>query len=405
MSNRMLLLAVWLCWVESYFFTHAIMDDAQVYDVKIEGNTVAKIQTKTRFLLDNEEIVLPNNANATGRREDPSFFVDFNWEADKKFQMHFKEAENIAYLVEASLSTKDANIDWNLGFNLRDSNASYTCSALFSVANKSQGYAKLVMRRNRFQVFHFDKDFSSPVACPEDGQDMVPGEWNLTTSDGIPCVRLEGAMAFNISYLTMERHNATAKINLPPTAVVLPEKSFCFSPDTTVNTTMEQTVVLGFYDNWNLTLHFTRDGNITKDNWDDHWIIDSVGLQFVYENEHFPSTLHPGTGKEEMKNKVGPHGEGSLNLFRTMKDRSYSCNALMETAVVNNFTLLTKSLHAQAFMYEPQYFPVESCAADLMTSDLVPIIIGAALAILIVIVLVAYLIGRARTRRQTYENI
>lgn len=45
------------------------------------------------------------------------------------------------------------------------------------------------------------------------------------------------------------------------------------------------------------------------------------------------------------------------------------------------------------------------CALDSRTSDLVPIIVGACLAILVIIVLIAYLIGRARAKRQGYSSV
>jgi len=47
----------------------------------------------------------------------------------------------------------------------------------------------------------------------------------------------------------------------------------------------------------------------------------------------------------------------------------------------------------------------EQCKADVRTSDLVPIIVGACLAGLVIIVLVAYLIGRARAKRQGYASV
>jgi lysosomal-associated membrane protein 1/2 len=45
------------------------------------------------------------------------------------------------------------------------------------------------------------------------------------------------------------------------------------------------------------------------------------------------------------------------------------------------------------------------CEGDVRTSDLVPIVVGACLAALVIIVLVAYLIGRARAKRQGYASV
>ena len=56
----------------------------------------------------------------------------------------------------------------------------------------------------------------------------------------------------------------------------------------------------------------------------------------------------------------------------------------------------------------PEFSPnqaFEQCQKDLRTSDLVPIIVGAFLAGMVIIVLVAYLIGRARAKRQGYASV
>lgn len=47
----------------------------------------------------------------------------------------------------------------------------------------------------------------------------------------------------------------------------------------------------------------------------------------------------------------------------------------------------------------------EPCLLDERTSDLIPIIVGACLAGLVIIVLIAYLIGRARAKRQGYTSV
>jgi hypothetical protein len=48
---------------------------------------------------------------------------------------------------------------------------------------------------------------------------------------------------------------------------------------------------------------------------------------------------------------------------------------------------------------------VAECSADTKTNSVVPIAVGAALAALVVIVLIAYLIGRKRSRQSGYEQV
>lgn len=111
-----------------------------------------------------------------------------------------------------------------------------------------------------------------------------------------------------------------------------------------------------------------------------------------------------------------------------MNDRSYKCRSAINTTIVaNNFTLLADNVQVQAFMANNTdflrrkfvsfclcsslkkngSFSAQVCSADLQDgkSDLIPIIIGAALAALVIVVLVGYLIGRARTKRTVYETI
>jgi lysosomal-associated membrane protein 1/2 len=52
------------------------------------------------------------------------------------------------------------------------------------------------------------------------------------------------------------------------------------------------------------------------------------------------------------------------------------------------------------------FFSAVDCAADkVITSDIVPIAVGCALAALVVVVLVAYLIGRRRARQRGYQSV
>ncbi|CAK5123912.1 unnamed protein product [Meloidogyne enterolobii] len=72
------------------------------------------------------------------------------------------------------------------------------------------------------------------------------------------------------------------------------------------------------------------------------------------------------------------------------------------------FFLWTDWIVAFANQTSPSFNNTQSyqyCAADARTSDLVPIIVGACLGGLVIIVLVAYLIGRVRAKRQGYNSV
>ncbi|KAK7166849.1 hypothetical protein R3I93_006582 [Phoxinus phoxinus] len=87
----------------------------------------------------------------------------------------------------------------------------------------------------------------------------------------------------------------------------------------------------------------------------------------------------------------------SLDLLQCSVGRSYMCSAEQTLAVVPSFSINTFSLQLQPFNVSGSRFSAaEECRVD-RENMLIPIIVGAALAGLVLIVLIAYLIGRKRT--------
>jgi len=81
-----------------------------------------------------------------------------------------------------------------------------------------------------------------------------------------------------------------------------------------------------------------------------------------------------------------------------------------DLSLTNSSSVTFSNLKVLAFaVLDTDKFPgtqlFEQCKVDVRTSDLVPIIVGACLAGLVIIVLVAYLIGRARAKRQGYASV
>lgn len=103
------------------------------------------------------------------------------------------------------------------------------------------------------------------------------------------------------------------------------------------------------------------------------------------------------------------------SAFATNREKSYQCNS--KTTITGfqmdgNITLVSinfENLRIQPFVNDTQTFDdfaeAELCSADdEKDSNLVPIIVGACLAVLVVIVLVAYMIGRRRSRNG-YQSV
>ncbi|XP_028999594.1 lysosome-associated membrane glycoprotein 1a [Betta splendens] len=87
----------------------------------------------------------------------------------------------------------------------------------------------------------------------------------------------------------------------------------------------------------------------------------------------------------------------SLDYLRSTLGRSYMCNAEQTLDVLSNFSLNTFRLQVQPFgVTSNQFATAEECQMD-QDQMLIPIIVGAALAGLVLIVLIAYLIGKRRS--------
>jgi len=99
----------------------------------------------------------------------------------------------------------------------------------------------------------------------------------------------------------------------------------------------------------------------------------------------------------------------NLGTFQTPLKHSYSCLA-EETlkSPAGDFSLKIREVQLEAYRLTApghrEFSTAVQCPADDAT-DVVPIAVGAALAGLVVIVLIAYLIGRRRSRARGYQSV
>jgi lysosomal-associated membrane protein 1/2 len=109
------------------------------------------------------------------------------------------------------------------------------------------------------------------------------------------------------------------------------------------------------------------------------------------------------------------HFSSNESLFTNERASSYRCNTKTSIKSFNtdkNVTITSvdiENLRIQPFVDDAQEFSdyaVEKvCSADIdKNSNLIPIIVGACLAVLVIIVLLAYLIGRRRSRNG-YQSV
>jgi len=130
-------------------------------------------------------------------------------------------------------------------------------------------------------------------------------------------------------------------------------------------------------------------------------IVDYKLRAFFYPSNFNSSTL----GNETVYRPTS----GADFEWHASENNGFSCSSAA-LSLTNGSVLNYDNLKVVAFTNQlkpefPNEQVFEQCKADMRTSDLVPIIVGACLAGLVIIVLVAYLIGRARAKRQGYASV
>ncbi|KAI6173274.1 hypothetical protein M3Y98_01064300 [Aphelenchoides besseyi] len=214
-------------------------------------------------------------------------------------------------------------------------------------------------------------------------------------SDNYYCIIFDGNMTGSVNYQT--KANQTKSFSFTVSEIVN-QSGTCYYIYK-ANTTAES-----------LKFSFKVDDLAENPTWDMNilFVSDHDGKGFKVENitlfANFPPELNSSLIDETytLVNK-GDDWEvaGDTN--------GYTCGSSKFT-LTNDSTLYFQNVRVLAFTHlSNASFPAgqvfEQCAADAKTSELVPIIVGACLVGLVIIVLVAYLIGRARAKRAGYASV
>ena len=85
------------------------------------------------------------------------------------------------------------------------------------------------------------------------------------------------------------------------------------------------------------------------------------------------------------------------------KGKRYVCKSVTETPENNNAKVIFKEVSIE--VGDSSNTDSYTCVADDDVNDMIPIAVGAALLALVAIVLVAYFVGRRRSRRLAYQSV
>ncbi|XP_061091216.1 lysosome-associated membrane glycoprotein 2 isoform X1 [Conger conger] len=132
----------------------------------------------------------------------------------------------------------------------------------------------------------------------------------------------------------------------------------------------------------------------------------SVNLTFTFKEDGKNFVLHAVSVTIRSANGTSfSAANSSLSLWKAAVGSSYMCNKEQSYIVTDSFSLDTFKLHVQPFQVTGDSFATaEECQADLPVNYIVPIAVGVALGVLIIIVVVAYFIGRRRNQTSGYES-
>uniref|UniRef100_A0A8C7ZSX8 Lysosomal-associated membrane protein 2 n=1 Tax=Oryzias sinensis TaxID=183150 RepID=A0A8C7ZSX8_9TELE len=126
-------------------------------------------------------------------------------------------------------------------------------------------------------------------------------------------------------------------------------------------------------------------------------VSDQMTLTLAFTNDAKKFRLQALNVTLKTSSGVFADGNANLSLWEAAIGTSYMCNRELNFNITNLLSLYTSNLQVQPFEVKKDAFSTaHECSLD-DTSILIPIIVGAALAVLILIVVIAYVIGRRKT--------
>ncbi|KAI1303041.1 Mediator of RNA polymerase II transcription subunit 4 [Halotydeus destructor] len=225
---------------------------------------------------------------------------------------------------------------------------------------------------------------AQPIPLPPHPAQPGAETYKLTTGNET-CLVATLSTQLQLKYTTQANVTEWAYLNVV-NGTVSKDSSSCVANAT------KQTLVIQFGANKEngVALTFVKNG-------DDHYVND-VKLHYVVDPDNFP-------GAENQKAEVELEFVNQT-LFQVTGDKSYKCETV--TAVLaDKATVSFSGVQVDAFRTgsDEVFRAAYECPADNEVNNLVPIAVGCALLALVVIVLIAYFIGRRRSRRLAYQSV
>ncbi|MED6274043.1 hypothetical protein CHARACLAT_012489 [Characodon lateralis] len=199
----------------------------------------------------------------------------------------------------------------------------------------------------------------TPPGTPE------TGTFSVKNSSGTVCLLAKMGLQLNVSYVSQSQNKTVQELfNVNPNLTV--SSGSCGGTTATLALTQQATT---------LTFTFSVNSTTTK------YHLSGINLFANWSDMSDPFSA----------------SNTSLDYLQSTLGHSYMCNTEQTLLVVPALSINTFRLQVQPFgVTANQFAAAEECQLD-QDQMLIPIIVGAALAVLVLIVLIAYLIGRKRS--------
>lgn len=208
--------------------------------------------------------------------------------------------------------------------------------------------------------------------------------FRIPKNESVPaCLRANMSLSFDIKYTTKENENRTANV------VLNDLEGYTGKCGDSLNS-----LSMTFKHGWEFQLSYTLVGK-------SHYQLSTLMLKYKIDENTFPNISSASIGEERSALLA------NQSYFAASTGNSYKC--FSESVIVLNEEVSTHITHYQAQPFSAEksndFDTAVECPADITgTSKLVPIIVGSVLAALVVMVLVAYMIGK-KTHRSGYNQV
>jgi hypothetical protein len=284
-------------------------------------------------------------------------------------------------------------------------NSSYSCEAAAEIQlnvtdNKTYGLKILPAQWEAFSDFGNRTTLQNPAECPFDHNDVMPnaGAWNLTVTDPksknvTVCGKLEMTALVNVNYTSILGEKMVANFALPNDTVVMHDMvDKCDGERVRVTFMIKELEVNAA----NITFNFTQnqfDENSTK-----YWSLSGSELSFPNGN----NPLFPNTDARQPTTVLS----SNATLFNTTYGNAFKCVDKHWINTTTTWYIEISDVTLQPFNLTNEDFgALEDCTEDVKDDWLVPVIVGSVLGGLVIVVIVAYVIGRRRKQEPRYETM